>query len=165
MIFYKILISSEFFCFLFGLMLSITNITYIYLRKKWKLFKFKKLLINTYINPIISLESDDIAKFENKMHDCIHKLSYLKNNELVYNNCDYQFELIRMVEYVKAIMSECMNHIDNYGFRDIMDNNSSYDPVTKKQIMQIKNYLCKCMKYITKYYKLRIDDIPEYSNQ
>lgn len=46
-----------------------------------------------------------------------------------------------------------------------MDNNSSYDPVTKKQIIQIKNYLCKCMKYITKYYKLKIDDIPEYSNQ
>lgn len=165
MMVYKILISSEFFCFLCGLMLSITNITYRYSRKKWKLFKFKRLIVNTYINPVISLESEDIAKFRDEINDCIQKLSYLNNNELVYNNCDYQFELIRMVEYVKAVFAECLNHLDNYGFRDIADDSGSYNQETKEQISQMKNYLRKCIKNITKYYKLKIDNIPEYLNQ
>lgn len=162
---YKILNSSEFFCFLCGLLFSVANVIYRYLIKKWKIFKFKKLLIGTYIAPIISLESEEIAKFRNEMNDCIYKLSYLKDNELVYNNCDYQFELIRMVEYIKAAVSKCINHIDNYEFKDIMDDNNSYNQETKNKIKQIKIYLCRCIKDITKYYQLKIDNTPEYPNK
>lgn len=165
MIFYKVLTSSEFFCFLCGLTLSITNITYRYSRKKWKLFKFKRLIIKTYINPVKSLESEDIGKFTDVINDYTQKLSDLKTNELVYNNCDYQFELIRMIEYVKAVFAECLNQLDIYGVRNTSDDSGSYNPENKERISQMKNYLRKCIKNITKYYKLKIDNIPEYLNQ
>lgn len=158
--FLQILLSSEFLCFTFGLLLSISNILYRFFSKKIKILKFKKMIYTEYVESIFDFKGNNISECKNNISDSIEKLNYLKDNELLYCNSEGQFELIRIVEYTKLILKECNDYLNPDTFSDTTVEAAVLNDLNnERKINTCKNYLKQCENNIENYINLKTDVI------
>ena len=137
------------------LITSVTN----YLNNKNKVWKFEKLIFNTYIKDIkVSLERSEDGNIEELKRDVsvsINKIDYLLKNELSYLNAAWQFEAIRICELAKAKLKQVSDQLDVYSFKDItaIEKDSDIKINKEKSLLIIADY----EKTVKKYSKLKAE--------
>lgn len=86
----------------------------------YQFYKFRKMIKKEYMDPLFKSKN-----IHDETGTTLERLTYLKDNELVYLNSDIQIKYVRYIVFCISVCNSAYDVSVAYGYRDIKDSKTS----------------------------------------